>query len=63
MKLTNNHLTAGDNVKLKGIKLSEAATKTIINDLVQARSTSKESKEFVRRSKELIKELNKKYNR
>ena len=56
----NYSLMDGDKVKLKGIKLSEAATKTITNDLVQTRLASKESKEFVRRSRELIKELNKK---
>ena len=56
----NYSLMDGDNVKLKGIKLSEAATKAIINDLVQTRLASKESKEFVRRSRELVKELNKK---
>ena len=56
----NYSLMDGDNVKLKGIKLSEAATKAITNDLVQTRLASKESKEFVRRSRELVKELNKK---
>jgi len=46
-------------LNIKGIKLSDKAVKIIANDLTMPRKAAKETKEFVKRSMEAIKETNK----
>jgi len=46
-------------MNFKGIKLGETANRIIANDLTKPRKATKETKKFVKQSRELVKEMNK----